>query len=42
MPENEIARQIVDASFKIHKPGLLINVGDLLIKDGILRIANGL
>lgn len=45
MTENEIATAIVDAAFKIHTqlgPGLLINFGDELIKDGIFRIVNGL
>ncbi len=54
MTENAIAKEIVDASFRIHAtlgPGLLladkrlgmpINFNALLIKDGISRIVNGL
>jgi hypothetical protein len=45
MTENEISKQIVDAAFKIHTklgPGLLVNFGDALIKDGIYRIVNDL
>jgi len=45
MTENEIAKIIVDAAFQIHKglgPGLLINFGSELIRDGISRVVNGL
>ena len=52
MTENEIARQVVDSTFKIHtsigpgllgkKLGLLINFNVALIKNGITRIVNGL
>jgi hypothetical protein len=48
--ENDIAHEIVDAAFHIHKalgPGLLetvyeVNFGSAVIKDGISRIVNGL
>jgi hypothetical protein len=45
MTENAIAKEIVDAAFRIHTtlgPGLLINFHVALIKDGIPRIVNGL
>jgi hypothetical protein len=45
MTENEIATIVVDAAYKIHTqlgPGLLINFGAYLIKDGISRVVNGL
>jgi len=49
MTENEVAKQIVDAAYRIHTslgPGLLesvyINFNVALIKDGITRIANGM
>ncbi|MFZ0545254.1 MAG: hypothetical protein WAM60_07440 [Candidatus Promineifilaceae bacterium] len=45
MTENEIAKVIVDAAYKIHVqtgPGLLINFGASRIKTGISRVVNGL
>ena len=45
MTENEIAKIIVDMAFQVHKrlgPGLLINFGDELIRDGISRVVNNL
>ena len=50
MPENELAKIVVDAACKIRKKlkltdcrlGLLINFGQDLIKDGISRVVNGL
>lgn len=36
MNENEIAKEIVDAAYHIHKKlGLLTNCGSELIRDGI-------
>jgi hypothetical protein len=43
--ENEIAKEIVDAAYQIHRklgPGLLINFGEELIRDGISRVVNRL
>jgi len=51
MTENAIAKEIVDAAFRIHttlgpgadkRLGLMINFHVALIKDGITRIVNGL
>jgi len=46
MNENQIARESVDAAYKVHKrlgPGLLINFGSVLIRhNGISRVVNGL
>ena len=43
MKENEIAKVVVDAAYRVHtKLGLLINFGAPLIKQGISRIVNGL
>ena len=45
MTENEVAKEVVDAAFKIHStlgPGLLINFGAYLIKEEISRVANNL
>ena len=45
MAESEITKIIVDAAFQVHKrlgPGLLINFGAELIRDGISRVVNGL
>jgi len=37
MTEDEIAKIIVDAAYYIHS-----NFGEALIKDGIMRMVNGL
>ena len=43
MTENEIAKQVMDAAFLIHRAlGLLINFGENLIKHGFKRVVNGL
>ncbi len=45
MQENRIAREVVDAAYRVHRslgPGLLVNFGSALMKDGIERIVNGL
>jgi PD-(D/E)XK nuclease superfamily len=47
MSENAVARQIVDAAYRVHAllgPGLLESVYFYvaLIKDGVTRIVNGL
>ncbi len=45
MRENEIAREIVDACYRVHTglgPGLLVNFGEARIKDGLQRVVNGL
>lgn len=45
MTENEIAHEVVDAAYKIHAtlgPGPLVNFGASLIKEGIVRVVNGL
>ncbi|MCX6970524.1 MAG: hypothetical protein NTV93_10280 [Verrucomicrobia bacterium] len=43
--ENSIAREVVDSALRLHRelgPGLLINFNAPLLKDGIIRIVNGL
>ncbi len=45
MTQNAIAKEIVDAAFRIHTtlgPGLLINFQVALLRDGITRVVNGL
>ena len=45
MVESEITKIIVDAAFQVHKrlgPGLLINFGAELTRNGISRVVNGL
>ena len=45
MTENEIAKIIVNTCYNIHIGlglGLLININEKLIKDGITRIVNNL
>ena len=45
MAESEITNIIVDAAFQVRKrlgPGLLINFGAELIRNGISRVVNGL
>ncbi|MCK4468575.1 MAG: hypothetical protein KAU60_09510 [Desulfobacterales bacterium] len=45
MDDQKTYKTIVDAAFQIHKrlgPGLLINFGAELIRDGISRVVNGL
>jgi len=45
MTENEVAKQVMDAAFLIYRtlgPGLLINFGENLLKNGFKRVVNGL
>lgn len=43
MTENEIAKVIVNVAYRVHvRLGLLINFGEVLIKDGISRVANNI
>jgi hypothetical protein len=43
--ENQLSKIILDAAFKVHTKtgsGLLINFGEVHLKNGIERIVNGL
>jgi len=45
LTENDLAKVIVDAAFKVHTtlgPGLLITFGLPRTEDGITRVINGL
>ena len=51
MGENEISKVIVDSAIEVHrelgrpgllKLGLVINFGELYVKNGIHRVVNGL